>query len=416
MPTSPRRRSARCLAISLLGAAACAYTPEPPLLDQHWASTERLRVRVGNEILEDELKARWKERRGDGWGVREVSLRAISTAPKGSKVVVLVPKGTHAITEPIEVEGIDLEVIGEGCEESRVLLDADARGFVLRDGRLLVRGVTLSCFSSEGLTVLGGEAELDASVFNGSRHGLYIARGSAKISGCYFLGNESGVDMGAEARIHVRDSVFAKNWDAITGERPASLTMTRCLVLGSVHAALAFRFGPRVRLSENIFAENRAMGWQGVVEAAQLQSNLLGDDAFSIRGLRRRGNRPISRIASFPASLPEGLPKKLSLTQHMLQVMRLRMLGSGKVEDRVRQFAEDEALQCLIRSEELASMRELRKATVLFGVAEGYLEPYPKLEASYHERLEALRSVLGRGPVEKAPLAPSSSRDEVQKS
>lgn len=387
----------------LLLFAGCSYAPERALLEQTWAvaARERLAPKQRGEIEDGELQARWKQKSGDGWGVVEVDFDDAQRAPAGSKVVVLIPEGSHAQVDPCEFRDVNLEIVGKGIEKSRLVLDAGERGLVMNGGKLTVKNCTVSCYTSEGLTMLGGDVMLENCQINGSRHGIYVSEGRLEAKNCFFLGNESGIDIGDGVRLFVDDSVFQTNWDGISGERPSLAQIRRCMILGSVNAGMPLRLGDRTVIRESIICENSELGWQGVPSAASIKNCLIQDEAFfTISGLGSDGNRPLARLVNFPAATPQGVPKAMSVPAMVLLRKKLEALGTGEMEERTARFAEDEATRCLVSAEDFAKVGETRKARILKEVAEDFLKPYPKARGRLQTRRERLQKLLA---AEKKP-------------
>ena len=384
-----------CLALSL---SACSSTKDQILLGQDWAVNARRRIAPGQgELKASEVSARWKVKvagETDRWGVAEGTLEDVKGLPKGTKVVARIPPGTTILEDEIVLQDIDLEIVGKGSDLSLLSLRAGPRGLVMKGGRLTIKNVTVSSYSSEGLTVIGGNLRAVGSVFNGGRHGLYLAEGEAAIKKCIFSGNESGLDLGKKTRVVVEDSIFHGNWDAISGEKPRSLKIRRCLIQDSVHFAFDLRFGAETSIDQCIIIGNSRIGWTGAPNLAPIKNNLLQYDAFDDFGVDQLSNYPLDRVKSFPGATPRGIPDRFPTPTFMLHLKRFKTLGSGKSLRETRNFAEDEASKCLARAEKYVPDNEWRKAAILIQVAKGFVQPYDALQKKFSEKISKLEKDL----------------------
>lgn len=391
------------LVVAALAFNACAYHPDRPLLHQQWATDARENKGPEQQEIRDTcLRARWKVKGDKGWKVAEHNLESARGVKRGQKVVVRVPVGSFAQLEPVELKGVRLEIIGKGPDVSRLILDAGARGFVLNGGSLLVKDVTVSCYSSEGMTVLGGDAEFKNVVVNGARHGLFIARGVADIHSSVFAGNEAAIDMGKEASVTISSSNFLRNWDDIHGEKPLSLTAYGCQFTETVNKVFAFRMHKRVRVEHCMVVQPQSIGWEGLPETAKIEGNLMPAAVIIKPEIARKNNRAIGPIEQFPDATPQGLPRGFPVSHHMLLKERSKHLGTGESVKKARKFAEDEAVMCLMRAERFLGIQEVRKAKILKSVAYGFIKPYPTLRSRYQERLDALRAGIVSYEVNRA--------------
>lgn len=382
--------------VSLATLAGCAYSPDEALLEQKWAAASRARVAPEQRTLDDGLKARWKAKDGDRWGVVEDDLEDAAGVAPGTKVVVLVPEGSHALVDPLDFEGLELEIIGKGIERSRLILDAGKAGFILNGGSLLVKDLTVSAYTTEGLTVFDGTATIENAHINGARHGLRIEGGTATIRSSVFAGNETALEMGEDATVSIEDTVFVKNWEAVGGEKPRSFVMERSMVLGSVSAAMPFPLARGTRIRHCIIVDNQNLGWTGFADDAEILSNLVSDDAMLLRRMADRDNRALDKLESFPGATPQGIPVGFPIP--ILQILRQRVnsLGTGKSEEASLKFAENEAIGCLIRARDLAELGEGRKARILMEVAEGFSAPFPTLRSALSARVQEVEEALAK--------------------
>lgn len=401
------------LALTLV---ACSSKKDQVLLGQDWAVQARLKIGPAQtEIKATEISARWKVKipGDDGrWGVGEGTLDEAMDLPKGTKVVARIPPGTTVLTDEIVLKDINLEIIGKGSDLSRLSLNAGPRGLIIKGGSLTVKNVTVSCYSSEGLTVIGGRLRAKGAVFNGGRHGLYLSNGDAIIKSCIFNGNESGLDFGKKTSVVIENSIFHGNWDAISGEKPRSLKISRCLIQDSVHFAFDMRFGEETSLEECIIIGNSRIGWTGAPKLAPIKNNLLQYDAFEEYGVNQRSNYPLDRVRSFPGSTPRGLPDRFPTPTFMLHIKRFKTLGTGKSLRETRNFAEDEASKCLDRAEEFYNNKEWRKATILLQVADGFSQPYEVLMTKFSPKIKELKEKLAEA---RKALAEEKKRAKTKK-
>jgi hypothetical protein len=389
------------LAITL---AACSSGKDQILLQQEWATLAREKMSSPQQkVTETKLSARWKVRvKGSKklWGVAEGSLEDAQGLPAGTKVVVRLPAGTHVLSDSVELKDINLEIIGKGSDLSRLSLRAGPRGLLLKGGSLTVKNVTVSCYSTEGLTVADGNIKALGSVFNGSRHGLYLSNGQAEIRQCVFTGNEAGLDLGPAARVSIQDSIFSNNWIAITGEKPNRLSISRCLILDCVKQTFDLRFGTGMAIDRCLIVGNAFTGWSGNLAFAQITNNLLQDDAFEKYGIDQRSNDPINRLSQFPSAI--AIPDKFPMPIFMMLMKRLDTLGSDKSLRTVRNFAEDEASQCINRADYYLDRNELNSAAILIQVARGFVQPYQTLKKKFAAPLKNLESSLEKKQTARA--------------
>ncbi|MDF1660377.1 MAG: right-handed parallel beta-helix repeat-containing protein [Planctomycetota bacterium] len=382
----------------VLTLSACSSKKDQILLGQDWAVKARQKIAPAQfEIKATELSVRWKVKvtgAEDAWGVSEGTLDEAVGLPKGTKVVARIPPGTTVLTDEIVLKDINLEIIGKGSDLSRLSLNAGPRGLILKGGSLTIKNVTVSCYSSEGLTVIGGDLRAKGAVFNGGRHGLYLSDGDAIIKSCVFNGNESGLDLGKKTSVVIENSIFHGNWDAISGEKPRSLKIRRCLIQDSIHFAFDMRFGEETSLEECIIIGNSRIGWTGAPKLAPIKNNLLQYDAFEEYGVDQRINYPLDHVRSFPGATPRGLPDRFPTPTFMLHLKRFKTLGTGKSLRETRNFADDEANKCLDRAEELLKNKEWRKSTILIQVAKGFSQPYDALQKKYSPKIEELEKKL----------------------
>jgi hypothetical protein len=397
-------------AILLTGSSlACSYSPSVPLLGQQWARLGReTKSPAQRELTEGELTARYRTKQGERWGVGEAPIEEAQKLPAGSKFVVRIPEGSFAITNALEFRGLRVELIGAGADRSRLILDSEARGFVLQGGSLLVKDLTVSSYASEGLTVLKGDAELDHAVINGARHGIYISRGQLKIKRSIFRGNESGIDLGESVQVEIKDSIFAQNFEAIRGETPKSLVMERCLITASIEAAIPLRMGTECRIESCLIAENREVRWS-TVPYDGVRSCLLQEDGFTELG-PKTSNRGLLYLEQFPSACPDGIPKAFAVPTLMALRKRLSSLGEERSEAAVLDFAEDEARGCLKRARELLDVKSTRQAQALVEIAQGYLAYEPALKARLGKLLSEIEGALASQIKDSpAPTPPSEA-------
>lgn len=404
-----------------LSSSACSSKKDQILLGQDWAVQARQRIGPEQrEIKATEVSARWKVKvagENDRWGVSEGTLEDAVGLPKGTKVVARIPPGTTVLSDEIVLKDINLEIIGKGSDLSRLTLNAGPRGLIVKGGSLTVKNVTVSCYSSEGLTVLGGNLRAKGAVFNGGRHGLYLSEGNGTIKNCIFNGNESGLDLGKKTDVIVENSIFHGNWDAVTGEKPRSLRISRCLIQDSVHSAFDMRFGEETILEECIVIGNSNIGWKGAPKLAPIRNNLLQYDAFEDFGVNQRINYPLDRVKSFPGATPRGLPDRFPTPTFMLHFKRFKTLGTGKSLRETRNFADDEASKCLSRAEELVKEKEWRKATILIQVAKGFAQPYEALMTKFSPKIKKLEQELAdaRKALEKEKKKAKEAKEAAEK-
>jgi hypothetical protein len=393
----------------------CACSEEHVILKQDWAVIARAKMAPSQrEVKGSELLGRWKvpvNGEKDRWGVGEASLEDIRGLEPGTKVVVRIPPGTTILEDDIDLEGIHLEIVGKGSDISRLSLNAGPRGLVLNGGKLIVKNVTVSASSSEGLTVLGGDLEAEGVVFNGGRHGLYISRGEAKIRRCIFMGNESGLDLGKKTRVFVEESVFHGNWAAISGEKPRLMRLKTCLILDSIHQAFALRFGQGMGMNHCLVVGNPKLGWTGNPADSVITNNLLQYGAFDGSDIDDRSNYPLDRLKSFPGSTPKGVPSNFPTPMLMLLQKRLATVGTAGSLRTVCNYAEDQASKCLKRAELYLEQDELRKSRILLGVAKGFAQPYKGLRQRFGERIKTAED-----EVKKKQIAKEQAKEKKKQS
>jgi len=383
---APRRPA---LAYSLFAAlllAGCAYSPEDPLLGPKWAAVERLAMDPRQRGFEESSVS-------ITWSGGEGCLEDADDAPKGSTVTAKIAEGSFALADEAQIHDRNVVIEGLGPDRSRLVLDGGPAGFVLKGGKLKLRDLTISSFSCEGLTVLGGDVEMENVVINGATHGLHIARGRAHIKNSAFVGNEVGISLGEGAKLSLENCILARNWVAIAGEEPKLLKLVRCMIAANKHRALPLRLNEDLSMKHSIIADNR-LGWKGYPELGKIESSLLPPEAFDRGRIRRGGNRSIDHLESFPGAVAGGLPKGFPVATHMLLRRRGEIVGRGRAESRLRDFAKDEAMGCVLRADELVRQEEFESAEKLLAIAVDFGWYYPSLRKKLGARMNRVSKRL----------------------